>query len=220
MEERTKEIWDQIIHVHECTKHFALKAEESEKKFRTFIQPFNELKNALEHIIRAQSVYFGFASGKDNDYIIKNLNKALGHEYRAFFDTADWLSISLRDRIIDTLIPFHHEAISKAIPDYYSHIRPRIDVICNEIAGLREKKDIGNSISLMDEAEHYERILNELLEIDIKIRNSVSSIIEVDKARKNDGVKSFFSSTITKFLAGFVSALLLAVLLHFLNLKA
>ncbi|MFH1898169.1 MAG: hypothetical protein ABH886_08035 [Candidatus Desantisbacteria bacterium] len=59
--------------------------------------------------------------------------------------------------------PFNYEVISKAMPDYYSRIRPRIDEICDDIANLREKKDIGNYNNLMDEAERYEKILNELL---------------------------------------------------------
>ncbi|MFH1563924.1 MAG: hypothetical protein ABIF11_11005 [Nitrospirota bacterium] len=215
MEKDTKEIWVQIIHAHECTKHFTLKAEEYDKNFKTFIQPFNELKNVLEHIIRAMSAEVGINEDKNQTYIEKNLDKAIGHEYRAFFDIADWLSISLRERIIETLKPFNYEAISKAIPDYYSSIRSRIDEICDDIANLREKKDIGNGNNLILEAESYEKILNELLAIDKKIRNSVPAIIEIDRAKRYDKMKLVILSSI----ASFVVALLMALIVYYFKLK-
>ncbi|MBI4778125.1 hypothetical protein HY792_04320 [Candidatus Desantisbacteria bacterium] len=212
IEKVCKEVWKKIIHVHEYTKHITLKAEEFDESFKTFIQPFNELRNTLEHIIRANSVIIGINDCEDSKYIDKNLDKALGHEYRAFFDSVDWLSMSLRDRIIETLKPFHHEAISKAIPDYYSNIRPRIDEIGNEIARLREEKDIANGSELMIEVEHYKEILDELFDIDKKIRNSVSAVIEIDKAKKFEPVANIIVS--------FVAGLLVALIVYFFKLKS
>lgn len=206
-----KKTWEQIIHVHMTTKYFGIKAEEYAKDFKTYVQPFNELKNSLEHIIRAMSVEVGITD-KGQEYVKNNLDKALGHGYRAVFDTADWLTITIRDRIIETLRPFNPEVISKAMPEYYSNIRPRIDAICNDIAGLRGRKDIENDNDFMiKEVNGYGKILDELLDIDKKIRNSVSAIIEISNAKRNEKVISG--------LIGFLSALVLSTITYFFKLK-
>ena len=89
---------------------------------QTYIQPMKEQKDAYEHLIWAYTKMYdvkNIASNLDegeNDntpkntknqpsqepivqYVLSNLDKAIGHEFRAFYDTMDYLTIIIRDII-------------------------------------------------------------------------------------------------------------------------
>ena len=71
--------------------------------------------------MRAEAVEKEYNTGIENpeEYVEKNLDKALGHEYRAFFDTADWFSIQLRQKITNILSSYTSDTIHKTIPNSY-----------------------------------------------------------------------------------------------------
>jgi len=104
------ELWLRLIEIHQHTKELILKSEESgpEKiEFRAFLQPLKEQRDVLEHIIRAQAALHLSAepSKPEGDFsaeeiAIKNLDKAVSHAYRAFFDQADFMSITLRKKLV------------------------------------------------------------------------------------------------------------------------
>ncbi len=88
------EEWSKIIKLYSTTKTLTLLAEEHEpEEWKKFLQPAMEEGYALAHIMRSKAAELGFSEdlGPNNKqrYIEKNLDKAIGHFYRAFFDTAD-----------------------------------------------------------------------------------------------------------------------------------
>lgn len=125
------------------TKELMLLAEEVDDRQQTFLQPSLELKAALDHLMRSMSAEHGLLQGEASDYPDKHVAKAISHVYRAFFDTADWLSMSLRDAIEDALEPFSSESIIAVIPEYYSDVKPRLIHNNERIASFRARKDIG-----------------------------------------------------------------------------
>ena len=138
------DLWAQIVEVHNEAKTLFLLAEELEhEQFRDFIQPINEHRHSLEHIVRAKANSLGLdPDGTDENYQRDSLRKALGHEYRAFFDCADWIAIVLREEIDCTLRPYDTSCIKDALPSYYSGLRSRITQISTAIAQTRRKKCI------------------------------------------------------------------------------
>lgn len=46
-------LWNNIIEIHKCTKELYLLSEEYSENLKMFIQPIKEMRDALEHIIRA-----------------------------------------------------------------------------------------------------------------------------------------------------------------------
>jgi len=125
------EIWARIIEVHQYAKELMIKGEEigSAFEYETFIQPLQEQRHALEHIVRARYSELNPENDEDDKYIEQNLEKALGHEYRCFFDIADWVSITIRDSIIRQLSKYSSDCISFVFPDYYEKIRPLLEKI-------------------------------------------------------------------------------------------
>ena len=181
-----EKIWIQIVELHNHAKSLYLAAEEHSLGFKDFIQPNNEMKHALEHIIRAQAVTLGIADKKfdkqeeQDEYVEDCFRKALGHEYRSFFDSADWISVTLRSKIIEHLEPYSNACITNDLPDYYTKDKKSIDEINDVIAEIRSRKDIAKDGKL-EEVKHYCDILKELEVIYCKTRDAVPSLNEFSK---------------------------------------
>lgn len=96
-----QDYWVKICILHNITKKYLLLTEEICETGQLFLQPLKEHRDAYDHIIRTFSIDIKQLPENFNrqDYVLKNLNKAYGHEYRAFFDTADWLTYNLRQII-------------------------------------------------------------------------------------------------------------------------
>jgi hypothetical protein len=160
-----EEIWKKIIILHVQSKSLILKAEEFDRDFKGFLQPFSEQRSALEHIIRARAAELSLINADISDsYVKDNLQKALGHAYRAFFDIADWLGLRIREKFIVLFSPYSNSTISEVAPQYYKTIRPQIEKISSRIAAIREKKDIDrNEDAVLQEVQDYKTVIEELL---------------------------------------------------------
>lgn len=159
--------WRQISNIHLLTKHYLLIAEEIDE--RAFIQPLKEHRDAYDHIIRIYGIDFTEKKVANlKQYKESNMKKALGHEYRAFFDTADWLSLICRQKIRILIAGKEQEEIIKVLPEY-PEIKEKLINIPLRIAELREKKDIGDTNGMLSEVREYKNILDDLLESYYKI---------------------------------------------------
>jgi hypothetical protein len=192
--------WPDLVKIHNHAKVMFIVAEERDLTHSTYIQPISELKNALDHIVRAKSAELGINGNPENsgeEYINQCIEKAIGHAYRAFFDSADWLSVSLRDRIESVLAGYSSDCIKTVIPDYYSKYKPRADKICCEIAKIRNGKDVSKGKDLLDEVEKYRVVVEELIDIDEKISNSISSLIDLkNKSRREKILQLLLAASI------------------------
>ena len=140
-------------------------------------------------------------------YVEESLTDALAHEYRAFFDICDWLSMNLRKRLIDLLQPYDNETINSVIPKYYEDIRPRCDSFCSEIAKLRTAKDIGLPADIIAQTEKYNRIIQGLMEDVSKISQCVPALEEYKSKKGKRESKGYWKEV--GLLA--IGAVLLAV---------
>ncbi|MCX6930783.1 MAG: hypothetical protein NT154_47410 [Verrucomicrobia bacterium] len=179
-----EEVWKKIVVVHNTNKSLFIWCEENGVELRTFLQPHNELKNAYEHLVRAKANELGLAGGPpDASYISANLEKVLAHEYRAFYDICDWVSMTLRKQMIDLLGPYDNETINTVVPNYYSDLRPKLDKLCTDIGNLRSSKDIALGHVIHDHVTAYTKIIDTLIESLSKITSSIPAL-EEHKKRK------------------------------------
>lgn len=150
MENSLKDFWMDFCYIYNQSKELYILAEEYDDELSSFIQPIKEQKDALEHIVRAYSKYYSYSDSSitetDKKYINQNLNKAIGHAFRAFYDTADVLSIILRERLSVNLANHSYNEIVNIWPEYEKNRRVLIDMP-KEFADLRTKKDIAKSSS-------------------------------------------------------------------------
>lgn len=168
-------------------KHLIIFAEETDSTAKTFLQPSIELKAALDHLMRALGAESGLIKA-DNIavFIEKEAEKTLGHLYRAFFDTADWLSINLRRRITDLLDGFSNQTINAVFPQYYSIIKPEFFKLEEEITAIRNGKGVGCDIS--KRFDEYTRIIDTLVEHTKTVAKHANLLREY-QARDNKGKK-------------------------------
>lgn len=159
-----EEYWLDICKIHLFTKHYSLLAEELAPDGEIFLQPLKEHRDAYDHVIRVYATKNHLNEVSDTDeYMQKNMSKALGHEYRAFFDTADWLTLICRERINQLLQGQTRADIEARYPDYKELKKMLLDLPA-EITQLREKKDIGkDTTAALNEVDQYVKILDKLL---------------------------------------------------------
>ena len=148
--------WKKLIRLHQLTKKYFLKAEESDESLKTWFPPINEHRYAYDHLMRVKAREYGFRSSPDEetqteeepltdeDYIQENFRTCLNHEMRAFYDAVERLAISLRDSISTMLDGYSPSTITKALPDWYTEIKPALIKINDDIALQRERKDVGD----------------------------------------------------------------------------
>lgn len=156
--------WDILCKVHILTKHYTLLAEEYNISTRAFLQPMKEQRDAYEHIIRAytKKCENHILSEDDQKYMVKNIEKAIGHEYRAYFDTIDYLTICLRELITKELKGVSYTEIIQVYPEYDKYKKILVD-IPEKIAMYREKKDIGSD-EMLRFASEYGQVVDELMQ--------------------------------------------------------
>ena len=155
--------WLDICRIHLFTKHYVLLAEELDLDGNTILQPLKEHRDAYDHIIRVYCSVNNISDKNDDDkYLVDNMSKALGHEYRAFFDTADWFSLILRERINKELEGKERDKLIQCYPKY-PELREMIIEAPKKIASLRGGKDIGNnSVSRYKIVSEYADVLDTL----------------------------------------------------------
>lgn len=158
-----KEI-QEIVIIHNCTQHYILLGEELSDNFESYLQPIKEFRDAYEHLIRIFSQCLGLTAKTEDyskeDYIRNNLSKALGHEYRAFFDVADWFAIICRRQIYQIVKSYNYQKLCSIYPKY-PIMKRRLYEISEEIANIREAKDISGNI--VEQVNRYQYQLVELL---------------------------------------------------------
>ena len=175
----------QITLVYGKIKKLILFCEENNEEFKSNIQVVKELRDAFDHLMRVFAVQFELKTGVDELYIKRNIDKTLGHVFRAGYDTLDYTGIILRDKIAKELDGFSSDTIQAAIPDYYSEKRPELEEITDKIVYFRDNKDVDNpSYEILDE---YFEIIQRFDDIYKNILKAKPAMVELqthDKRKK------------------------------------
>lgn len=169
--------WDGIISLYNTIKSLYALCEETDPELKTNLQPFNEFRAALDHMMRIAGIEK--TDEYQNKSAVEEATKLRSHLRRALFDICDMLAINYRTKIIDSLQAFSVDEIKSAIPTYYSEIRPRIEEISESIPELRTEKRY-NSVEEEETAVNdYPMVIKELQGFNKTIVNSMPSLIEI-----------------------------------------
>ena len=148
----------------------------------------------------------------------QNLDKALGHAYRAFFEEADWLSIILRERVQKELGEFSSSCINTVLPDYYPEWRPKLDEMAAKISKLRAEKDVADGIVIIPQVREYQQVLRDLTEIEGAIRARRGALLDCQEREKKDvflATSRGWRTTIGASVVGAIVGALTTVILGF-----
>lgn len=187
-------LWKKIVQVHGHAKALTLRAEELDPKQEIFFPSVIQQRDGHDHVMRAKAAILGLKVFEDKpskqNYEASNLDKALGHEYRAFFDIADWLAILYREKINGALCRYSSESIDAVLPRYYSEIVPKVEKLHREIAAIRNRKDIGSGDGVLEQVEEYRELLDGLDEDWCQIIDSKAALEHRRRGEKRKGLKS------------------------------
>lgn len=160
MDKKIRSKWETLCQIHILTKHYVLLAEEEGFQMKSFLQPLKEQRDAYEHVVRAYSKLIE-SNERDMRYITNNLDKAIGHEYRAFFDSIDYLTLTIREKVYELIKSYTLSELKTLCPNYIQ-IKQHLNLLPQKIAEYREKKDVGNNNMLLF-AKEYGDLMKELL---------------------------------------------------------
>ncbi|MDD4431471.1 MAG: hypothetical protein PHF61_08745 [Bacteroidales bacterium] len=192
----------EMLDVYFFVKELLLYNEVIDPEGYTSPQILNELRNAYDHVNRALrkkigSENLGVTVKSGEEYVSQNIDKAIGHVYRACYDALDWLSLNMRQEIQENLAPYSHETIKAVIPNYYSELRIKMIDHEEKISELRAGKDIAslNQESLVE----YTEIVKNLQDIRKQINNSLESLSEYEEKRNSEIHKVNHTTTMRDF---------------------
>jgi hypothetical protein len=178
---------EEITLLYKKVKKLIIDVEEWNEK-KAFAPTLLELRNSLDHLMRFYAHKFGHKTDVQDDYADKNLFKSKGHLYRAGYDSLDYLSIEITESILDRVEPYSTEAISKTMPEYFSNIRPDMDVISQTIADIRASKDMDNK-NAQDIDRHIEAI-ERLRTYHKDVLMKLNALNEYEEKRKSESYSS------------------------------
>ena len=201
--------WEEIFSLYNTIKWLYALCEETDSELNTNLQPLNEFRAALDHLMRIVAIEkLDEYKEKDADDEAKKLRS---HLRRALFDICDMLSINYRNKIIDVLEQYSVEEIQSALPNYYSEIRPRIEIISEERASLRTEKRFNGDKKEETAVDDYPQIIEELQGYYKTINKSVPSLLEIREKKRRQEKQSFVVKWVIP-IATFVTGLVIGII--------
>lgn len=155
---RTKEVEykRQLREVYKAYKELFIQAEEKLEEMGFFVAPMLEHRDALDHLMR----YFTLTDEKEITVeALEQLDKALGHEFRAYFDVADYICITVRSKIADSFKGIPKKKI-RLKWEQYSEVKRNIVKISDDIATIRF-----NRSAQIESIREYEKVLKNVFKI-------------------------------------------------------
>lgn len=191
------------------TKALLLYSEEVDPEFRSNLQAIKELRDAFDHVMRVFINVCKEDKSEDQEYGQKNIDKAIGHVYRAAFDALDGAVVSLKFKLSKALESFDPRAIREVVPNYWE-IKTHINSLEENIASHRGEKDVKAECSEL--FEKYVKDVEQLKEYHDLILRSGSAIQEcqenLERERKKEGKSRLWHPLPSAIIAGLVVLLL------------
>lgn len=215
-----REMWDLIFEKYFKIKELYLECEETDPQLKTNLQPLNEFKAALDHVMKM--MWSDFIEENPNE-AQKQCEKLLSHLDRCFYDVCDMLSVNYRSKINTCLEGFDSDTISKVLPNYYSQIKPEVEEISLRVITYRSKK--GMNLGGAGNYEEYEADVKKLKEHYSAISKVLPTMnefkaqkLEREAQAKKEKRKTEVRSYVIGGVIGAVGSALVAIILRFFGM--
>ncbi|MDD6573223.1 MAG: hypothetical protein PUF12_12640 [Thermoflexaceae bacterium] len=201
------EDWLIILHKYSEIKRVYIECEETDPELKTNLQPLNEFRAALDHIMKMETALY--LDNNEEEYL-KQKEKLISHLNRAFYDICDMLSINYRNKIIDIVELYDVETIRTAIPDYYSVKRGIVEEISQRIGKYRNEKG-GYSVDNVDRFQEYSADVLQLKDIYIEILGKQGALEEVKKKSQKERKREQYKDLILGGIIGIIGSVLVTI---------
>lgn len=179
-----------LLELYAHVKKLIATAEKADREQRISISAIAELRSALDHIMRAHSVSHGLvpentirqSTGMDAPaYCRKNIDKAIGHLYRAGYDAYDCISIKLIEEIEDMLSGVSQTTLYQVVPDAATKIVRPYDKCKVMFVSAKTQKDVESREQERKAFDIYEEAASQLTDIRELLVDSLKSITDYEK---------------------------------------
>lgn len=137
-----------IVALYAEVKKHVIASEKLSPGARVSVPALNELRNAFDHYMRATAVWrHGLkpVQGAEQDpfkYCEKNLQKALGHIYRAGYDALDVITLNRIRQIEKYADSYSVSTLHAVISDYATRVRRPFEEGVRQCDGAKQGKDV------------------------------------------------------------------------------
>lgn len=164
LKQKAAQLWHELQFSYYTTKKLFIRAEETLHAMELYPAPLLEHRDALDHLMHYSKIFEKCGLCDD---AINELANAKQHEIRAFYDVADYICISIRKEIADTLDTLSQKKINRIWPEYRD-IRIKVIDISNQIAEIRN-----GTRETVDAIPKYENAVNEMFIIYAKFQTDI-----------------------------------------------
>lgn len=184
-----KDKWRYVIAKYSVIKKVYILCEELDPELKTNIQPLNEFRAALDHVMKMMADLY---ENDDDVAFYEQYTKLCSHLNRSFFDICDILSIHYRNNIVKMLRRYSAETIEQVLPEYYSNWDAKINEISLNIANYRNKK--GNSSE--DEMDLFEKYDNDIKFLNEIYKEIISKKPTLERHSRKKRASAFLKETL------------------------
>lgn len=193
--------WEKIINLYNYVKNLYALCEEVDPELNTNLQPLNEFRAALDHLMRISAIINLEEYGEYD--AVEESNSLYGHLKRAYFDICDMITIHYRNSIVDILSKYEKDEIQSSIPSYYSEIRPKLEAASENIAIFRTENRFSKN---RNDIEEYYQLIEKLSKYYNTVLHAESSLMDLKAERLKKENKDKISKIIIPIACAILGA--------------
>lgn len=178
----------ELVQLYFKVKRYIIDSEKASAGSKLSMPAINELRSALDHDMRTQSVLHGFPAPTDGglsemEYCETNISKAMGHVFRAGYDALDVISLSIAEDVLKTRDTFSRTALVTVFPNYSDEIRLPFEAATEICGEAKARKDVEADGSGQKHFARYEQAIEDLKKIREKFYARLPELNDVEKER-------------------------------------
>ena len=194
---------EELFSLYDKVRQAVILLENFNEEQKMYIAPINQLRSALDHIFKAINFCDDF---EQCEY---ELREAKEHLDRAGYDTMELLAANIGITIVEKLKRYDTKTITEVFPYYFTTIKPQLTDIKGIVASLRSDKKIDSDKSFSAYFDHISILIN----IDKKVDTMIPSLVEYEKKKKKERLKTWVIS----ILSSIISGLLVGIIMYFVT---
>lgn len=194
---------EELFSLYDKVRQSVILLENFNEEQKMYIAPINQLRSALDHIFKAINFCDDF---EQCEY---ELREAKEHLDRAGYDTMELLAANIGITIVEKLKKYDTKTITEVFPYYFTTIKPQLTDIKGIVASLRSDKKIDSDKSFSAYFDHISILIN----IDKKVDTMIPSLVEYEKKKKKERLKTWVIS----ILSSIISGLLVGIIIYFVT---
>lgn len=193
-----------LIELLQHHKSLVLDSEELSAEFLSFLPPLKEQRDVLEHVSRVLAMQCGLLE-LDAEEVEDNLNKAISHAIRDFYDQAEFIGLNLREKIQNIFSSYSNEVIAIAFPKYYKIISPKLEKINRKLSKIRQEKDSAKLNKDINKIKSCKEAIFDLWELYEEAITIVPLLEDTKRKRRNENwIKNLLYPILCTIVGGLI----------------